>query len=288
MKLFNLLCISFLISACGGGGSSLSDSDGGVTFSGSTAPAAINEENAENIGTAAGESVQRAATSSSFIPSAISIENNSEINISEINQLIINNAKIAHMPSGIILNGVCSSGSVSVNEPTQNSGPVTLNFVYSQCKLNGVNATATGKVRFHYNDFGNEAAGFDITYRNFRISQPGYQTITINMNISCVNESTCSYNTDFVGNDGSTHRVSSFSFTGHFSTGYNGTATFYHGQYGRVSIAASNLTYGDCGLHPDGGAISFSSTNGTSGTINFNANCTVSGTWNNGTVSGIF
>ena len=287
MKALNLLCISFLISACGSGGGSPSDSDNGLTFSGSTAPAAINEQNAENIGTAAGESVQQAEMSSAFVPSGISIDHNSEIDISELNQLMIDNAKIAFMPSGATLSGVCSSGSVSVNEPSQTSGPTTLIFVYSQCRLNRTNITATGKVTYHFNDFGNESAGFDISYKNFRISQPGYQTFSINMDISCANNYSCSYSTNFIGSDGHTHRISSSSFTGHFSTGYNGSATFYHAIHGRVSIFASNLTYGNCGSKPDGGAISFSSKS-TSGTISFNADCSVSGTWNNGSVSGIF
>lgn len=287
MKLFNLLCISFLISACGGGGgSSLSDS-GGVSYNGSTSPATINEESAEDIGTAAGESVKRAASSSS-LPSAISIVENNEIDLSEINELVLNSATLALTPSGLNLEGVCSSGSISVNEPTQLSGAVTLNFVYSQCKLINSNITANGRATFHYNNYGDPSSGFSITYTNFRVSQPGVDTVTLNMHIECVNSSSCTYNSDFVGSDGNTHRVSSFSFTGNASTGYNGSATFYHSRYGRTSISVNSLTYGSCGSQPDGGSIAFSSTNGTSGTINFNSDCTVSGTWNNGSTSGSF
>lgn len=297
LNLFILVCFSLLITACGGSsGSSGSSSGGGstsgsVTFSGNTEPATIDEENAEEIGTTAGEAVDRAANSSS-VPSPVGVTlDNSQIDLTELNQLILDNVQLALTPSGVTIPNVCSSGSASYTGPTQppSSGPVTYTFTYNQCTLNGSDVKANGTATIKYNDFGNANAGFEMTYTNFTVTQPGAGTSTINMTIICTNSTTCTYNSDFVGSDGSTHRVSSFSISGNATSGYNGTFTFSHSTYGTVSITATGVTYGvSCGTHPNGGTISFSSTNGSSGTITFASDCTVSGTWNNGSVSGSF
>lgn len=289
LNLFILVCFSVLISACGGSSGGGSGGSSGVTFSGNTEPATIDEENAEEIGTTAGEAVDRAANSST-LPSPVGVTiDSSQIDLAEINQLILDNIALALAPSGVNIPNVCSSGSASYNAPSQTSGPVTITFTYDQCTLMNSDVTANGTATIKYDDIGNPNTGFEIKYTNFTVSQPGVETITINMTIICTGAGSCTYNSDFVGSDGSTHRVSSFSISGNATTGYNGTFTFSHSTYGTVSVTATGVTYGgSCGTHPNGGTISFSSSNGSSGTITFASDCTVSGTWNNGSVSGSF
>ncbi len=287
MKQLGLVCLALILSACGGDGSTLSD-NGGISYKGNTTPAAISADNAEEIGSAAGESVFNAATSEGSAPLAIDIKNASVIDLAEINLLIIESAKLSMLPSALILEDKCSSGSVSVNEPSHETGPVTLNFVYNACRMTYTTITSTGRVRFHYNNYSDHSAGYSITFSNFRISQPGRPTITLNMHVECANTSSCVYSSDFVGSDGRIHRISSFSVSGTASTGYIGSAIFYHGRWGRVSISFNSLTYGNCRSVPDGGSLVFSSTNGSSGTIEFESDCTRSGTWTNGSVSGSF
>ena len=108
------------------------------------------------------------------------------------------------------------------------------------------------------------------------------------MTMICTDAFSCTYNSDFVGTDGTTHRIADFNIFGNATDGFNGTATFYHGTFGSVSITATGITYGSCGTYPDGGSVAFDSTDGSSGTIIFNADCSVSGTWDNGVTVGSF
>ena len=142
--------------------------------------------------------------------------------------------------------------------------------------------TFNGTVTFHYNDISNIDAGYSFTYTNFTVTDPTYGTTTIDMTVVCTNRSNCTYNSDFAGSDGVTYRVTNSNISGDASNGFYGSATFYNGTYGEVTISISGITYGNCGTFPDGGNISFSSSNGSSGTITFNSNCTVSGTWSDG------
>jgi len=111
----------------------------------------------------------------------------------------------------------------------------------------------------------------------------------LNLTVDCPTGATsCSFSAEYTGADGVTHRVSEFNFSGNASFGFNGTATFFHGTYGGTRITATNITYGACGTYPDGGTIAFSSSDGSSGTVTFNSNCTISGTWSNSAGSGSF
>ncbi len=280
-----LLLVAFFITGCssGGGGAAAPV----ISYTGSTTPAAIDADNAETIGKASGEAIQ-IANSSTGLPVGITIDDGIVADLTEINKIIISHIDVLTLPVGVDISAdLCSTGTASVTEPGNvQSGPVDITATFSNCALLYSDITISGTYRMHYDDVINPA-DFSITYTNFKVTDAN-GTTTINMSMVCTSGSACVFNSDYVSADGATHRVSNFSFYGSASTGFNGNATFYHGTFGSVSITATNITYGSCGTYPDGGDISFISSNGSSGTIIFASDCSVSGTWNNGVTTGSF
>lgn len=279
---------------CGGGSSS--GGGGGVTYSGNTSPASVDADNAEAIGQAAGEAVEQAAGSSSLSTSPLGIEVNGVNTDQEaLHKIIYDTSQLALLPSGInVSDEVCLDGgsanvSYSGSGATTGNGPLNMRITYNNC-ANG-NYTISGTVRVEYENIGSDTSGFTIEYNNVTVSGYGYGTQTLNYAYSCTNASdfsSCTSYSVFESSDGGNHRVSEYSFSGNSSSGYNGSATFSHETYGSVSITVSGITYGNCGSSPDGGTVSFSSSNGTSGQITFTSDCTVYGSWNDGSVSGSF
>ena len=276
------------ISACS------SSSDGGTTsaaveYAGNLDPATIDDLNALAVGTAAGESIQ-VADSSTGLPTGITTSSSSTaIDMLELNELVMSTADTLRLPAGVDVSAsVCSSGTANVSDTAgASSGPVDFTITYGTCVLIGADITINGTATIHYDDISDINAGFTITYTNFTVTD-SLGTTTINMTMVCTSGFSCTINSDFVGSDGITHRVADFSITGSAGSGFNGTATFFHGTHGSVSITVTGVTYGSCGSIPDGGTISFSSSDGSSGTVTFNSDCTISGTWSNSSGSGSF
>ena len=278
---------------CGGSSSGGSSGGGGTTFTGNSEPATVDEDNAEEIGVAAGEAVSQAASSSS-LPISVELSDNSEL-YESINSLAYEASQASLLPSGIdVSDYVCTGGgsadsSVSGSGSTSGSGPMTTVTTFNNCSTGGY--TITGTVRMSFDDIGDQTAGFTVEYDNVTVSGLGFGEQTLSFNYSCTNLSdftTCSSSSVFEGSDGGSHQISDYSFGGDSSIGYSGNATFSHESYGSVSIVVTSVTYGSCGSVPDGGSISYSSSTGTSGEITFNSDCTVSGSWNNGASSGTF
>ncbi|MDI9245658.1 hypothetical protein [Marinobacter sp. CHS3-4] len=282
-----LLSLTLTLVGCGGGssgGGGGGSGSEGATFSGNTSPAEIDQDNAEDIGLAAGESVDKASASGGLPSSPLGVRVSGPIDMDELNDIVLQTGQQLSMPSGVLVEDVCSSGTADVSG-LSNASRTTI--TYNNCVLDGTAVTVDGSAVIEYENVNDPTAGFSITYNNFTVTDPNSGTQTINAVLVC-SDTGCTYNSDFVGQDGVTHRVTDFSVTGDRDNGFNGSATFFHGTHGSVTITISNLTYGSCGTVPDSGSISFSGTNGTSGTINFNGDCTVTGTWNNGTTSGSF
>lgn len=278
MKHLPLIMVSLLVSACGGSGEDALGSSSGISFNGNLQAASITSENVEAIGKTAGESVQRAAQTGS-LPSPITV-------VSSSFEEIIVATQTNNFSASALLDS-CTTGSAESTSTTLDNGKVSQTIVYNRCKLSGSNNTANGRLTALYNNINNLDAGFTLTYTNFTLSASSTSDLRLNVTVACADRSTCTYNSDFKGSDNDVHRISAFNFTGNSSTGFNGSATFYHERHGRVSIASSGLTYGACDTRPSGGVIAFSSTN-SSGTIDFDPDCTVSGTWTNSTGSGSF
>ncbi len=292
-----ILILASVLYGCGGsssGGGSASDDDdtsGGSTFSGSTDPASVDADNAQVIGEAAGESVGQAASaeeSRSALPFGVEVTVNIEYP-EALHQVIYDVSQLALLPSGIDLSTqVCfGGGSADINSLPSVSGPASITMTFDNCSVDST-MTMSGTVVMDFEDISDPNAGFSIEYTNFTVSGLGFGTQSINYSISCTSATACTSYSDFDGSDGGSHRISDFSISGNASSGYNGSADFSHESYGSVSIDLSNVTYGNCGSAPDGGSITFNSSNGTSGSITFDSDCTASGSWSNGTSSGSF
>jgi hypothetical protein len=152
--------------------------------------------------------------------------------------------------------------------------------------------TINGKAMFNYVDRSNLNAGFSIQYQDFTLND-GSGPITINMTVDCSDTSNCSIVSDYIGGDGGIYRVADFSFNGDATTGFSGSATFYHPGHGSVTITASDVTYGGCGGYPDGGSVTANGVTGSSAQIVFNSDCSYSidyddGAGNTGVINGSF
>lgn len=298
LQLFICAASSLFIVACGGSGGGGGDggpSNGsGTSFTGNTAPAQIDESNAQSIGETSGEAVRQAAGTSS-LPTAIDVQ---EVDLEPVHRSAIDAARLSTLPTGVdVSDAVCPGGgsatSTSSGPGLNGSGRLDTTIVYTDCVLNtGSNRlTINGTVLSSFSDISNPDSAFSISYQNVTVSGLGFGSQTLNYTFSCTNasaSSTCTQSSTFVSSSGSTHQISDYSISGNTSSGFNGTASFSHATYGTVSISVSGLTYGSCGSSPDGGTIAFTSSNGSSGSITFSSNCTVSGTWNTGSASGSF
>jgi hypothetical protein len=284
--LFKVFLLSLTLSLFGCGGSSGGGGepeDNTTTFSGNTAPAEIDADNAEEIGQAAGESVDKASASSGLPSSPVGAQVSGPMGIDELNDIVLQTGQQLAMPSGAEVEGVCSSGSASTSGVTTNR----IDINYNNCVLIDSSATIDGSAVIEFNDVNDPNAGFTITYNNFTVTDPESGTQTIDAVIVCSGTGTCTFNSDFVGADGVKHRVrmsqtNPITGDGTDASPFNGEATFFHGTHGSVSIDVNGVTYGSCEPLPDGGSIIFTGSNGASGTINFDESCTVTGTFTDG------
>jgi len=282
LSIISVLLVSLALFGCGssGGGNSSTGPAAAITYSGVSVATAIDAANAEDLTTTSGEAVLQGADSSSSNVFGVAITDNS----GDIETLSANLASAMasisspNLPTGFDMNGSCG-GSVSIPDSQLNafnatSGPVSFTMTFTRyCDLSvGAQYTIDGQVVFNYDDIANNNSGFSLQYNGVTIND-GSGPVTINMTVDCSNQSTCTIVSDYVGNDGSIYRISDISFTGDATTGFNGSATFFHPGYGSVSITASSVTYGSCGNFPDGGSIMASGTTGTAQIV-FNSNCT--------------
>ena len=93
---------------------------------------------------------------------------------------------------------------------------------------------------------------------------------TINASVACDSTgSSCAV--DFVGSDGKTYRIVDLNVGGNDTSGYSVSGTFYHPDYGSVSMTTTTpITYGCAPLpQPDTGEMSFVGQGATSGRIIF-------------------
>lgn len=296
-RIFAAFFMACLITACGGSDDDDSNAGGnggaGQAYIGNDSPAEIDNANAKEIGKTSGEAVLQASTASA-LPTGIEATEQVDLtpihmSVIETSQDILLSRDLSALPSGIDVSAqVCPDGG-SANVDTS-SGGNEQTITYNNCTLSG-SYTIDGTVVMKYENITDLNGGFSASYQNVTVSGISSEAITINYTLSCTNLSdyqTCTTSSVFTGADGDTHQVSDFEINGSATNGFDGTASFNHYTYGNVSITVDDLTYGSCNGLPDGGSISFSSTTGSSGTINFHDDCSVTGTWNSGSDSGTF
>ena len=279
LSMGSILFSSLALFGCSsGGGDSAAGASGSVSYAGLSSPTAVNATNAEALTTAGGESIQHGADSSDL--EALSA------NMASAIASAMASAGSPALPTAYTEIGSCG-GSVSIPDNQVNfnsapSGPVTFNMTFTNyCDVSlGAQYLMNGQVVFSFVDISNPAAGFIIDYDGFTIND-GSGPITINLTVDCSNFNTCSIISDYIGSDGGIYRVADFSFTGDASTGFNGSATFYHPGHGSVTITASNVTYGSCGGFPHGGSVTANGITG-SAQIVFVSDCSYVINYNDG------
>jgi len=288
---------ALVISACGGSDSS-SSAPAGLQYSGITSAAIISSSNGEELSTKAAEASEKAVAqdaANDSNPFAISI---SQPN-SNIDQLVINIARqidsqsqsYEQLSTGITLNAsdlgypFCG-GSVSVPDSWQNTN--TLNGTMSFNNL-CVDDPYFGTVTINGSvTFSETSTQITMSYNNFSIND-GSTTQTINMTITCDSSlTTCTISSNYIGADGKTYRIADLSITGNNTGPYTISATFYHPDFGYANISGSGIYLNCPDNSPSAGTIIVNGANSSSASITFAGCNSYSGTWNDGTSSGIF
>jgi hypothetical protein len=280
------------------------DGNGGDgSFSGNTDPAAIDDTNAEAIGTTSGEAAVNAietTQANSANPFGIKMIMDAD-SLPDIVVLAARSAVASiesnNLPAGVVIDSsqlgpdFCGG---SVNAPDsfgQNetlNGTLTFNDLCYNDTSSGQTITMSGQVIFVQN-----ANEFSITYDDFTVTS-NLGTSTLNAIMVCdADFLNCEWTSDFVGADGNIHQVSG-AIAFDTGDGWQVNATLFHSEYGEIVISTTvPITFGQCGPFPDGGTIAYESENGSFGTVQFNGDCTYSGSWddgagNSGTYDGSF
>ena len=276
-----------IIVGCGDAGVTGGGSGATVTYSGSTTPAAITADNAESVGTGAAEGTTQAVSgfvSSQNNPLGVSISDDATsvaAKVSEISQSIVSGYGSVNLPVGISLSSDQLNAAMSASNASFCGGSITLPDNYLNIGSSGTitynnlcmnisgygEITMDGTVTYSYSSTGSATS-----YSNVTVTANG-QTYILNGTYACSADS-CSFSQDFVSSTGSTYRVADVSITGSSSSGYYVNATFYHSDYGSVTITTSDPVLLGCSNgYPSSGTINFSGAGGSSGTITFRSDC---------------
>jgi hypothetical protein len=276
-----LLSSSLALVGCGSSGDS---APAAPKYTGTTSAAKVDSTNAEALGTGSGEATQQGGTANGGIPTFASIGDASTTDIEALSQKIIaliQKRTVTDLPTSFSEAGSCG-GSFSGPDsalPASGAYSITLSFNNYCDSLIDPTLVFSGKATFYLPDV-NDFNTFTMQFINFKVTENS-QTTTLNMTMSCAGL-TCSITSDFKSSTGDVHRVADIIISGDATFGFIGTMTFYHADYGSVSVSVSGITYGSCGVFPDGGTITYNGTSGSTGSISFASNCTYSGTYDDG------
>ena len=278
------LCLALSITGCGGG-----DGAGGssiTTYSGSQEQAAITADNSEQLARSATEGATEATAGSELSSLPTAIQTTSSYRLAE--NIIINSfpqtleylssstpsAYQEEMPceiSGSILVTADDSITSTTNQSLPESGTMTMDF--HDCRddqTSTINGTAT--VTFSGN------GGFTTVYQNFTVAYTdpvtGEQVVeTIeNLTMACDSNLSCSIQSDFVGSDGRTYRISDMTVLGSDTNGWYVSATVYDPDIGSIVIDTTSPLMLDCpsGV-PSSGALTITGANAVTATVTYNS-----------------
>ena len=293
ITLFMLLSVAIILTGCGGGGGG-GGGAGTATYSGVTSAATIDDTSAETLGTTATEAMSEAVTNDSANdgnPFSLAASITNTPNTSSLSSIVTNIARNAatqmvplNLPVGLTITsaelgaGFCG-GSITVPDDFGQNDTLNGSIVFNNLCFDGDEdgqVTLNGQITFT-----ETATLITISYVNFTVVFNG-QTQTVNATITCTsNFSSCTFSSDYVGEDGKVYRVSDFTVSGNATAGYTISATFFHPDLGSVTIQTTTpITFAANG-NPNGGVLEFISGSATA-TITFNADgLTYSGSWSN-------
>jgi len=277
------LCAALSITGCGGGGDSAGT--GVTSYSGSQEQATITTDNSEQLARSATEGATEATAGDdlSSFPTAIQATTSYELaeniivgSLPQALEYLANSispsAYQEEMPcsiSGSILVTADDSLANNTSQSFPESGAMTMDF--RDCRddeTSTVNGTATTTFT--------GGGGFTTVYQNFTVAYTdpvtGEQVVeTIeNLSMACDSNFSCSIQSDFVGGDGRTYRISDMTVSGSDTSGWNVSATVYDPDLGSIAIDTTTSLMLDCPTGvPSSGALSITGANSAEVTVDY-------------------
>ena len=276
------LCVALSITGCGG-----SDGGGGgssiTSYSGSQVQAAITAGNSEQLARSATEGATKATAGGDLLSFPLAIQTTSydlaeSVIVGKLPEAL-EYLSSAASPSAYQEEVPCTlSGSVlatvddSIDATSQalpESGTMTMDF--RDCR-DDETSTVNGKATVTFTGDG----GFTTVYQNFTIAYTdpttGEQVVeTIeNLSMACDSSEICSIQSDFVGADGRTYRISDVDVTPVGTDSWNVTATVYDPDLGSIVIDTTTPLMLDCPTGvPSSGALSITGANNVVATVEY-------------------
>lgn len=287
-----VICIvtAFGLSACGGGGGGGGGSSvTGPSYSGTTTAVVLDSTNAQTVesdaSTVAGDIINSQGASAPFgaVVQKTDVPTTDQTNlVVSIVHKAMEQSQGSILPAGATLTYVDLNNQLGSNEfcggsityPDNidpNSPTLDITMTFNNLCFDGggtyPQVTMNGTVRLIETD-----TYYTVIFSNVTMTM-GADTFTLNASTTCDSFGDCTV--DFVGSDGNTYRVGSMSVSGDNSTGYYYSATFYHPDFGSVSVTTTTPITFNCApaVQPDSGELAFVGDGGTSGRIVF-AGCT--------------
>jgi hypothetical protein len=242
--LIALFC-AFFVSACGGGGDSVSNAT--IDSANAENNATIDSANAEKLGIAATEGVKVVLVGN--ISSALGFRSNS------IDQILTLSESIAARIGAKEIIGLCIGGGSAVDNTDVNGNG---SIILTDCDFGGVVATGTVTISVVESS---TSTSFTLSFDDFTLTV-GSDVSTFNFSTDCtLSESTfsCSYSSTVTGFDSRSYTISGATVTGNSSTGFTVGATVIDPDHGRITISTfTPITFNYCSNgQPDSGEVRF-------------------------------
>ncbi len=267
LAVFLIVSSLALISCSSGGGSS--DDDEGISYSGNTSQATIDNTNAQRLGITSTDGGGMAVNSENAPISFRSATNHAsveDLSAKILQSMSATANRTANQTQDISATMCDQGGSASVT--SSNSGnSATIRFEECRTLIDLDVFTINGRAVLTVNPNDNS---FSIDYQNFTMSVAG-ESFTFDGTIACDSlGDNCTVSLDFVGLDDRVYRLQNVTITSTGPDSFSISARVYDPDHGYVTISG-NVTYGSCDYAvPSSGSINFTGASGTYGSITFN------------------
>ncbi len=242
--------------------------DEGISYSGKTSQATIDDANAEQLAVTSAGGGGMAVNSENAPISFRSASNHAGVEdlSAKILQSMSATANRSANQTQDISATLCDQGG-SASVTTSNSGnSATINFDDCRTLLDLDVFTIDGKAVMTINN----DDSFSIDYKNFEMSVAG-ESFTFDGTIACDSLAiSCTVSLDYVGLDDRVYRLQNVTIASTGPDSFSISAKVYDPDHGYVMVSG-NATYGSCdnGV-PSSGSIDFFGDSGTFGNITFN------------------
>lgn len=273
-----ILATPLFLSGCGGGGN---NGGGGLSYTGNTTETTISAVNIQRVAKTVTEGATQSInefTANESNPFALAVVSSS-LPSNEINTTVSQIIRKVQDQANNLVTAITIGASEFTGDPAYCGGSITVpdnfNGTSGSMSFNNFCYNVVGEMTMNGSiNFSQTATSLSISYVNFTVTFEG-QSFTINSSISCaLDGSGCTISSNFTGSDGNVYRIDNFSVVGDSTSGFNVDATVFDPTYGSVTITTTSpILFGCSGPQPSSGAISFTGTAGTSGSIIFES-CT--------------